>query len=327
MASITVVGSVNRDVVLQVRGLPRPGETVHAVGSREGLGGKGANQAVAAARLGGGAGGAHGGHSAHKAHRVRLAAKVGADAQDILASLEKDGVDTRWVVTADRTRTGLALITVDEAGENTIVLDGGANQELTVADLPPELGTSGDVLMVQGEIPPEVTGAAVARAAAQGVTVILNPAPAYAFGDDVLKRVDVLVPNLGELCTLLGAPVPATRGELEDLLAAQVLPAGALVVTLGADGAIVVDSQGTTHIPAPRVTAVDTVGAGDTFCGALADSLARGRPLRTAAERAVLAAALSVTGVGAQSAMPTAADVDRFAQQVDQFAQQQENTR
>ncbi|MEY9931157.1 ribokinase [Catenulispora sp. GP43] len=308
MASITVVGSVNRDVVLQVRGLPRPGETVHAVGSREGLGGKGANQAVAAARLGGGT------------HAVRLVAKVGGDAQDILASLEKDGVDTGWVATADRTRTGMALITVDEPGENTIVLDGGANQELTVADLPLELGTSGDVLMAQGEIPPEVTGAAVARAAARGATVILNPAPAYAFGDDVLKRVDVLVPNLGELCALLGVPVPATRGGVEELLAARTLPVGALVVTLGADGAIVLDSEGMLHVPAPRVTAVDTVGAGDTFCGALADSLARGRPLRIAAERAVLAAALSVTGVGAQSAMPT-------AEEVDQFAQQQENTR
>ncbi|WP_194894114.1 ribokinase [Catenulispora pinisilvae] len=300
MASVTVVGSVNRDVVLQVRGLPRPGETVHAVGSREGMGGKGANQAVAAARLG---------------STVRLVAKVGGDARDILASLAGDGVDTGWIATAERTRTGLALITVDEPGENTIVLDGGANRELTVADLPEVLTTAGDVLMTQGEIPPEVTGAAITRAAAQGATVILNPAPAYAFDDDVLKRVDVLVPNLGELCTLLGVPVPATSGEVGRLLARHPLPVSALVVTLGADGAIVHDQDGTVHIPAPRVAAVDTVGAGDTFCGALADSLVRGRPLRAAAERAVLAAALSVTGVGAQSAMPTAEEVDLFAQQ------------
>ena len=300
MASITVVGSVNRDVVLRVRSLPRPGETVPATGSREGIGGKGANQAVAAARAG---------------SAVRLVAKVGGDAQDILGSLARDGVDTRWIATAGRTRTGMALITVDEPGENTIVLDGGANQELTVADLPAVLATDGDVLMTQGEIPPEVTGAAIARAAAQGATVILNPAPAYAFEDDVLKRVDVLVPNLGELCTLLGVPVPATHGEVEKLLAAHPLPVSSLVVTLGADGAIVHDQDGILHLPAPRVTAVDTVGAGDTFCGVLADSLARGRPLRAAAERAVLAAALSVTGVGAQSAMPTAAEVDLFAQQ------------
>ncbi|MEZ0113621.1 ribokinase [Catenulispora sp. EB89] len=300
MTSVTVVGSVNRDVVLQVRALPRPGETVHAVGSREGIGGKGANQAVAAARLG---------------SAVRLVAKVGGDAPDILASLARNGVDTALIATAERTRTGLALITVDAAGENTIVLDGGANRELTVADLPEVLAAPGDVLMAQGEIPPEVTGAAVIRAAAQGATVILNPAPAHAFDDDVLKRVDVLVPNLGELCALLGVPVPATSGEVAKLLADHPLPVSALVVTLGADGAIVHDQEGTAYIPAPRVTAVDTVGAGDTFCGALADSLVRGLPLRAAAERAVLAAALSVTGVGAQSAMPTAAEVDLFAQQ------------
>jgi len=299
MASITVVGSVNRDVVLQVSDLPRPGETVHAVGSSEGMGGKGANQAVAAARLG---------------SDVRLVAKVGDDARDILASLAKDGVNTGWVLTSDSSRTGMALITVDEPGENTIVLDGGANQELTVAELPEHLGSAGDVLMVQGEIPHEATAAAIIRAAAQGATVILNPAPVHAFDREVLDHVDVLVPNLGELCALLDVPMPTTPGETERLVATHPLPTKALVVTLGADGVIVRDEHGTTHIPARRVTAVDTVGAGDTFCGALADSLVRGLPLRAAAERAVAAAAIAVTGLGAQKAMPTAEQLALFTQ-------------
>lgn len=297
MPSITVVGSVNHDVVLQVHDLPKPGETVHAVGSRRGVGGKGANQAVAAARLG---------------SAVRLVAKVGDDAADLLASLAADGVDTRWIAAGGGTRTGMALITVDERGENVIVLDGGANQDLTVAELPEILGAVGDVLMVQGEIPPEVTAAAITRASAQGATVILNPAPAYAFATEVLERVDVLVPNLGELCTLLGEPVPAALTDVEHLVATRPLPAAALVVTLGAAGALVRDRDGMVHLPAPRVAAVDTVGAGDTFCGALADSIARGLPLRAAAERAVLAAAISVTGLGAQQAMPTAAQLALF---------------
>ncbi|WP_244305211.1 PfkB family carbohydrate kinase, partial [Kitasatospora cheerisanensis] len=194
MPSITVVGSVNRDLVLTVQDLPRPGETVLAEGFVEGVGGKGANQAVAAARLG---------------SRVRLVARVGADAGTILRALAAEGVDVTTVLpTADAT-TGIASVVVDRAGENTIVVNPGANAALAVADLPAELaGGAGDVVLVQHEIAPEVVAAAVLRAREQGGTVVLNPAPARPVAPEVLAAVDVLVPNLGELATLLGVERP-----------------------------------------------------------------------------------------------------------------------
>ncbi|WP_404869935.1 ribokinase [Kitasatospora griseola] len=295
MSSITVVGSVNRDLVLTVQDLPRPGETVLAERFVEGVGGKGANQAVAAARLG---------------SRVRLVARVGADAETILRALATEGVDVTAVLPAADASTGIASVVVDRAGENTIVVNPGANAALTVADLPEQLSGAGEVLLVQHEIAPEVVAAAVLRAREQGGTVVLNPAPARPVGSDVLAAVDVLVPNLGELATLLDVARPTGPDGARDLLERAELPCGAVVVTLGADGALVKQpGRPAVHLPAPVVDAVDTVGAGDTFCGALADSLARGGDLLSAAERAVRAASLAVTGLGAQSSMPTAAQL------------------
>ncbi|MGX4736378.1 ribokinase [Kitasatospora griseola] len=296
MSSITVVGSVNRDLVLTVQDLPRPGETVLAERFVEGVGGKGANQAVAAARLG---------------SRVRLVARVGADAETILRALAAEGVDVTAVLPAADASTGIASVVVDRAGENTIVVNPGANAALTVADLPEQLSGAGEVLLVQHEIAPEVVAAAVLRAREQGGTVVLNPAPARPVGSDVLAAVDVLVPNLGELATLLDVARPTGPDGARDLLERAELPCGAVVVTLGADGALVKQpGRPAVHLPAPVVDAVDTVGAGDTFCGALADSLARGGDLLSAAERAVRAASLAVTGLGAQSSMPTAAQLE-----------------
>ncbi|MFJ8441123.1 ribokinase [Kitasatospora griseola] len=296
MSSITVVGSVNRDLVLTVQDLPRPGETVLAERFVEGVGGKGANQAVAAARLG---------------SRVRLVARVGADAETILRALAAEGVDVTAVLPAADASTGIASVVVDRAGENTIVVNPGANAALTVADLPEQLAGAGEVLLVQHEIAPEVVAAAVLRAREQGGTVVLNPAPARPVAPEVLAAVDVLVPNLGELATLLDVAPPTGPDGARDLLEKAQLPCGAVVVTLGADGALVKQpGRPAVHLPAPVVDAVDTVGAGDTFCGALADSLARGGDLLAAAERAVRAASLAVTGLGAQSSMPTAAQLD-----------------
>ncbi|PJN21357.1 ribokinase [Kitasatospora sp. CB02891] len=296
MSSITVVGSVNRDLVLTVQDLPRPGETVLAERFVEGVGGKGANQAVAAARLG---------------SRVRLVARVGADAETILRALAAEGVDVTAVLPAADASTGIASVVVDRAGENTIVVNPGANAALTVADLPEQLSGAGEVLLVQHEIAPDVVAAAVLRAREQGGTVVLNPAPARPVASDVLAAVDVLVPNLGELATLLDVARPTGPDGARDLLEKAELPCGAVVVTLGADGALVKQpGRPAVHLPAPVVDAVDTVGAGDTFCGALADSLARGGDLLSAAERAVRAASLAVTGLGAQSSMPTAAQLD-----------------
>ncbi|MGW1173693.1 ribokinase [Kitasatospora sp. NPDC002543] len=300
MPPITVVGSVNRDLVLTVEDLPRPGETVLARGFVEGVGGKGANQAVAAARLGA---------------RVRLVARVGTDAGAILRALAAEGVDVEEVRPAAEGTTGIASVVVDRAGENTIVVNPGANAALSVADLPRRLAReAGEVVLVQHEIAPEVVAAAVLRAREQDGTVVLNPAPARPVAPEVLAAVDVLVPNLGELATLLGAPLPAGPDGARELLERAALPCRAVVVTLGAAGALVTRPGGpAVHLPAPVVDAVDTVGAGDTFCGALADALARGADLLAAAERAVRAASLAVTGLGAQSSMPTAAQLDATA--------------
>ncbi|MFF2614869.1 MULTISPECIES: ribokinase [unclassified Kitasatospora] len=300
MPPITVVGSINRDLVLTVEDLPRPGETVLARGFVEGVGGKGANQAVAAARLG---------------SRVRMVARVGPDADAILRALAAEGVDVGAVRPAPESTTGIASVVVDRAGENTIVVNPGANAELSVADLPQRLARSaGEVVLVQHEITAEVVAAAVLRAREQGGTVVLNPAPARPVAPEVLAAVDVLVPNLGELAALLGAEPPAGPDGARELLERAALPCRAVVVTLGADGALVKQpGRPAVHLPAPVVDAVDTVGAGDTFCGALADSLARGADLLAAAERAVRAASLAVTGLGAQSAMPSAAQLDAAA--------------
>ncbi|MGV9314341.1 ribokinase [Streptomyces sp. NPDC003691] len=298
MSPITVVGSVNRDFVLTVRDLPHPGETVLARRFVEGVGGKGANQAVAAARLG---------------SRVRLVARVGPDGAAILDALAAEGVDVDDVRSDERATTGIAAVVVDEGGENTIVVNPGANADLAMQDLPARLVRSpGEVVVVQNEISPEVVELAVLRAAEQGGIVVLNPAPARPVDDRVLAAVDVLVPNRGELATLLGTEPPATVDEAREMLRRAGLPCRAVVVTLGADGAVLKEAHGpdTTHIPAPVVDAVDTVGAGDTFCGALADALARGTALPAAVERAVRAASYAATGLGAQTSMPYAEQLD-----------------
>ncbi|MCW5249173.1 MULTISPECIES: ribokinase [unclassified Streptomyces] len=298
MSSITVVGSVNRDFVLTVRDLPRPGETVLSRHFVEGTGGKGANQAVAAARLG---------------SRVRLVARVGADGTAILDALAAEGVDIADVRSDERVPTGIAAVVVDSDGENTIVVNAGANAELGVEDLPARLVRSpGEVVLVQNEIAQDVVDAAVRSGREQGGLVVLNPAPARPASRETLAAVDVLVPNLGELATLLGTEPPTTLDGARALLAGAALPCRAVVVTLGADGAILKEAHDPTitHVPAPVVNAVDTVGAGDTFCGALADALGRGGSLAAAVERAVRAASHAVTGLGAQSSMPYAAQLD-----------------
>lgn len=282
---IIVVGSVNRDLLLQVEHLPRAGQTVTSTDRLTGIGGKGANQAVAAARLGA---------------EVRLVATLGADGAEVLAELREHGVDTSGCRLDPGRRTGLAVVQVDAAGENMITLSPGGNAALTPADLP-ELAA--DVLLLQQEIPADVVFAAAERAHGAGTTVVLNPAPYRPLHSGLLDHVDVLVPNAGELGELLGEPEPATPDEAAALLLSHPLPC-AVVVTLGAAGAVVAAGGLTTAVAAPHVDVVDTVGAGDTTCGALADALGRGADLVTATRWAVHAGALAVTGRGAQTAMP-----------------------
>jgi ribokinase len=292
-AAIAVVGSLNLDLVVRVARLPGPGETVSGGDVFRNPGGKGANQAVAAARLGRG---------------VAMVGRVGDDqaGRELLASLRADGVDTSHVRVVDGVPSGAAFITVSEDGENQIVVSPGANARLT----PEDVAAAGAVLraaavtLVQLEVPLEAVAAAM-RAA--GGRVVLNPAPVRALPSELLGEVDVLVPNRVELAQLAAAPVPGTAAEAAGLAAR--LPARAVVVTLGADGALVVEQGRASHVPAVPVRPVDTTAAGDAFCGGLADALAAGAALQDATRWAVRVAAAACTRPGAQASLPTPGEV------------------
>ena len=289
--SITVIGSCNVDFVVPVAELPAPGETVLGRDHLRAPGGKGANQAVAAARLD---------------SPVSFVGCVGDDelATTIREALAGSGVDLTWLRTIEATPSGIALITVADGGENTIAVSPGANARLTPDHLDAGLLQSTDVLLAQLEIPLDTVAAAVERTAGR---VLLNPAPARELPASLLAGVDVLIPNRSELGVLAGAPEPTTIDEAVALAKSLDGPA-AVVVTLGADGALVVADE-VTHVPAILVDAIDATGAGDAFCGALADGLARGSSLVEAAEWAVRVAGISTTGRGAQTGMPRRAEV------------------
>jgi ribokinase len=285
--AVAVVGSINLDLVVAVQRHPAPGETVIGGDRRELPGGKGANQAVAAARLGA---------------RVSMVGRVGADeaGRRLRANLEAEGVDAAHVREHGQAPTGVALIAVDAEGENTIVVSPGANARVGERDVAGarEVLAAAKVTLVQHEVPPEAVRAAIAAA---GGTVVLNPAPARALDG----AVDVLAPNRGELEALAG------RGGDPEALARGLQGARAVVVTLGADGALVVEGDRAERVAAPAVRAVDTTGAGDAFCGALAQALAEGAALVEAARWAVRAAAVSVTREGAQGGLPRRGEVEQ----------------
>jgi ribokinase len=293
-----VVGSVNLDTTLDVERLPAPGETILARRLRTALGGKGANQAVAAARQG---------------VRTDFVAAVGDDATSgvVLDALAGEGLDLRYVRPLAGARAGQALIVVDAAGANTIVVAGGANSELTPADVSAagRAIEEAAVVLTQLEIPLVATQRALELGRAGGALTILNPAPARALDPALLAACDILVPNESEATALSGEHDPAAAAEA----LGRRLPAVTVIVTCGAAGALVRRPGGTPAVvPAPRVVAVDTVAAGDAFCGTLAASLAQGRPLEEAVRRAVAAGSHAVTVRGAVPSLPTTADVDRL---------------
>ena len=280
-----MVGSVNADLVVSVRDLPAPGETVTGgVFARHG-GGKGANQAVAAARLGA---------------SVRFVGAVGADdlGEEALRLIADEGIDVSGVVRLDDVPTGVAVIVVDARGENQIAVASGANGALTGAHVGAALRLEGrGVVLLGHEVPPEAVSTGVRAARDAGWAAILNPAPARELIDD-LEGV-ILTPNADE----------ARRLTLEDDVeaAAQALAArtrAPVLVTLGAGGALLVHDGAAERIPAPHVQVVDTTGAGDTVNGALAAELAAGRELPAAVRFALAAAALSTRVAGAREGMP-----------------------
>ncbi|HEY6596429.1 MAG TPA: ribokinase [Asanoa sp.] len=282
---IAVVGSINLDIVVGVDRHPAPGETVLGDDRQELPGGKGANQAVAAARLGA---------------EVAFVGRVGDDdaGRRLRNGLAAEGVDVTHVRVDADAPTGVALIAVDRAGENTIVVSSGANARVSAADVEAarDVLANAAVTLVQHEVPEDAVAAAIAAA---GGTVVLNPAPAR----PIVAPVDVLVPNRGELEALAGRAGDPVE------LARTLDAARAVVVTLGNEGAAVIKGSRVEHIPALRVDAVDTTGAGDAFCGALAQALDAGGDLVDAARWAVRAAAASVTKPGAQGGLPRRADL------------------
>lgn len=294
--TVHVLGSLNLDVVAEVERIPAPGETVHAVATREDNGGKGANQAVAAARAGA---------------DTRLVGAVGDDpaGERLLTGLAAEGIDTTGVLRSPRAVTGQARITVQASGENTIVVVPGANGSLSPDDAARALRgvRPGDVLLLQLEIPLATVVEAAGRARSAGATVVLNAAPGAALPGTLLSDLDVLVVNEHELRLVEGSDEPLQDAALR-LAGTHSMT---VVVTLGALGALIVegDTGGTTQVASPVVDAVDTTGAGDTFVGYLAAALCAGSSVSHAAPVAAAAGALAVTRPGAQGAIPTASAV------------------
>ena len=297
-ARIVVVGSSNTDMVVRVSTLPRPGETVIGGEFFTARGGKGANQAVAAARAGG---------------SVTLVACLGDDAlgDETLAALAAEGIAVDRVRRVPHTRSGVALILVDERGENSIAVAPGANARLAPEQVAQcsELLSPDDVLLVQLETPLDSVLAAARAASRAGARLILNPAPARELPRELRALVSVLTPNESEAARLAGVP---TGGAPELDAAATALlhrGVGSVVITLGPGGAYVATTEQRETIPTYPVKARDTTGAGDVFNGALAVALAERMPLAHAVRFANAAAALSVTRDGAQQAAPYRAEI------------------
>jgi ribokinase len=299
--SVIVVGAINVDLVVVAPRLPKAGETVVGGGLQTFGGGKGANAAVAAARVGA---------------NVRLIGAVGVDdmGSNALAELTAAGVDVSFVAQLDGQATGVALIVVDRHGENQIAVGPGANAALTEEHvrrcLSQALSSAGCVL-VSTEIPEVTVAAAVEAATAANVPCILNPAPVVPVVATLLDRGPLLTPNRAELAAvtaLLGEPVSTVNDSATRVAQRTRRP---VLVTLGGSGVAAVGPNGQAlHLPAPPVHSVDTTGAGDTFNGVLAARIAAGKDLDAALPAAVTAASLSVTKPGARGGMPTAAELE-----------------
>ncbi|WP_197709647.1 ribokinase [Sphingopyxis lindanitolerans] len=295
---IIVVGSINRDHMIRCHQLPLPGQTVHGQSITWGGGGKGANQAFAAAQLGG---------------DVAMIGAVGGDAygSEARAALANAGCDVGGVRTIGAT-SGQAIVLVQDDGTNSIVVIEGANGLFDRRELLGEADrlSRAAIVLLQLEIPFETVVEAAALARRAGSHLILDPAPAAVLPERLLQSVDIVTPNQTELAAMSGRQ-PGDRPAIAE--AARALRArgtDTVIVKLGAEGCLLVDSDGERHLAAPVVDAVDTTGAGDIFNGALAVALSEGREIAEACRFAIAAAAISVTRRGAQAATPTRAEAD-----------------
>ncbi len=299
--SIVVVGSLSMDFSARAERLPRPGETVLGIGFLMMPGGKGNNQAIACARLGA---------------DVTIVGCVGSDSlgATVLRDCAAEGVDVSAITSVPDSGTGVAHITVDGSGENAITVVPRANARLT-AEMVWEAESKfvgATVVLVQMEIPPEAVGAALEVGRRAGALTILNPAPAAEIPAETLRLVDVCVPNETEASTLTGRDVRGIGSARRAALILLERGPSHVVITLGERGAFYTDGKTEQVIPALRVEAVDTVAAGDAFCGGLATAIDRGEQLAYALSYASAAGALAVTKPGATSALPFAPDVDEL---------------
>jgi len=302
MSNILVVGSLNADLVVQAPRFPQPGETISGNDLQIIPGGKGANQAVAAARQGA---------------AVSMVGRVGGDSfgPELINNLKRNNVDTSGVQIDAGSSTGTAIIVVDSNGQNSIVLSPGGNGRVSDADLESLSFSEYNLLLLQLEIPIQTVLSAARRARASGVKVLLNPAPAYALPDELISLPDFLLPNEGELSLLTDQPV-------NDMVSAEkaaktLLERGAqnVIVTLGDKGALIVSRTQVTHVDTYQVNVVDTTAAGDAFIGGLASALLQNKSLEEAVRYGCACGALATTKFGAQPSLPVREDVENFLSQ------------
>jgi ribokinase len=302
MESVVVIGSLNMDLVAQVPQLPQRGQTIAGFQFQMLPGGKGANQAFAVARLGG---------------QARMIGRVGDDlfGERLRSSLSSAGVDVAGVMSTPGESTGVALILVETGGQNQIVVAAGANGKLSLDDVNCELQRApGRYLLLQLESPLHTVEAAARQGRLCGMSIILDPAPAMLLSSSLLGNIDVLTPNESEALVLLEVTGDKISLDEAPTVCAKLLGLGpsCVLLKMGERGAWLADRNQSRHFQAPRVEAVDTTAAGDTFNGALATALAEGKPLAKAIGFANCAAALSVTRLGAQASISSRREVEEM---------------
>lgn len=290
---IVVVGSINMDMVIKTKHIPVPGETVLSGLFFMNPGGKGANQAVAVARLGG---------------TTSFIGKIGNDifGKQSVQLFDQEGINTHYVLSDEELPSGVAMIIVDQQGENSIVVASGANANFFPSDLESALDeiANADILLMQLEIPIETVNFVAKYAASKNVKVILDPAPANALSPELLNHIDIITPNQTEAEMLSGIKVSGIESAEKASVIIYEKGVKNVIITMGALGAVVCKDGKIRLIPAPSVEAVDTTAAGDVFNGALAVALTEGKTLENAVEFACMVAAVSVTKIGAQSSIP-----------------------